>query len=96
MRYKNSELIIPNAPLKKGDRNLGTMYLQLALQRVLKLTGKHDIVKSENGYFGPKTEFAVQKFQSTHHLHSDGRYTEPTQKVLREVLHARNNNIHKQ
>ena len=80
------EIVIPDAPLKKGDRCLGVMYLQLALQTVLKLTGKNDIVKSENGYFGIKTESAVKLFQEKNKIHIDGRYTDLTRRVLREVL----------
>ena len=86
MRYKKNELVIPNAPLKKGDRCLGVMYLQLVLQKLLHLTGKNDIVKSENGFYGVKTENAVRMFQERNKLHIDGRYTDLTRRVLREVL----------
>lgn len=83
---KTLNIVVPDAPLKKGDRSLGVMYLQVALQKVLKLTGKHDIVRSENGYFGIKTENAVRIFQEKNHIHIDGRYTDLTRRVLREVL----------
>lgn len=83
---KTMIIVVPDAPLKKGDRSLGVMYLQVALQKVLKLTGKNDIVKSENGYFGIKTENAVRIFQEKNHIHIDGRYTDLTRRVLREVL----------
>lgn len=83
---KTLPVVVPDAPLKKGDRSLGVMYLQVALQKVLKLTGKHDIVRSENGYFGIKTENAVRIFQEKNHIHIDGRYTDLTRRVLREVL----------
>lgn len=83
---KTLNVVVPDAPLKKGDRSLGVMYLQVALQKVLKLTGKHDIVRSENGYFGIKTENAVRIFQEKNHIHIDGRYTDLTRRVLREVL----------
>lgn len=83
---KTMTIVVPDAPLKKGDRSLGVMYLQVALQKVLKLTGKNDIVRSENGYFGIKTENAVRIFQEKNHIHIDGRYTDLTRRVLREVL----------
>lgn len=83
---KTMIIVVPDAPLKKGDRSLGVMYLQVALQKVLKLTGKNDIVKSENGYFGIKTENAVRIFQEKNRIHIDGRYTDLTRRVLREVL----------
>ena len=83
---KTLNVVVPDAPLKKGDRSLGVMYLQVALQKVLKLTGKNDIVRSENGYFGIKTENAVRIFQEKNHIHIDGRYTDLTRRVLREVL----------
>lgn len=83
---KTMQVVVPDAPLKKGDRSLGVMYLQVALQKVMKLTGKNDIVRSENGYFGIKTENAVRIFQEKNHIHIDGRYTDLTRRVLREVL----------
>ena len=83
---KTLPVVVPDAPLKKGDRSLGVMYLQVALQKVMRLTGKNDIVKSENGYFGIKTENAVRVFQEKNHIHIDGRYTDLTRRVLREVL----------
>lgn len=83
---KTLTIAVPDAPLKKGDRSLGVMYLQVALQKALKLTGKNDIVRSENGYFGIKTENAVRIFQGKNHIHIDGRYTDLTRRVLREVL----------
>lgn len=83
---KTLNVVIPDAPLKKGDRSLGVMYLQIALQTALGLRGKNDVVKSENGYFGIKTENAVRIFQKKNHIHIDGRYTDLTRRVLREVL----------
>ena len=83
---KTMQVVVPDAPLKKGDRSLGVMYLQVALQKAMRLTGKNDIVKSENGYFGIKTENAVRIFQEKNHIHIDGRYTDLTRRVLREVL----------
>lgn len=83
---KTLNIVVPDAPLKKGDRSLGVMYLQIALQDVLRLRGKSDIVRSENGYFGIKTETAVRSFQEKNHIHIDGRYTDLTRRVLREVL----------
>jgi peptidoglycan hydrolase-like protein with peptidoglycan-binding domain len=83
---KTLTIIVPDAPLKRGDRCLGVMYLQVALQYVLRLRGKDDIVRSENGYFGIKTETAVRSFQEKNHIHIDGRYTDLTRRVLREVL----------
>lgn len=83
---KTLPVVVPDAPLKKGDRSLGVMYLQVALQKAMRLTGKNDIVKSENGYFGIKTENAVRIFQEKNHIHIDGRYTDLTRRVLREVL----------
>lgn len=83
---KTLNVVVPNAPLKKGDRSLGVMYLQIALQSVLKLRGENDFVRSENGYFGNKTENAVRIFQEKNHIHIDGRYTDLTRRVLREVL----------
>ena len=45
---KTMTIVVPDAPLKKGERSLGVMYLQVALQKAMRLTGKNDIVKSEN------------------------------------------------
>lgn len=83
---KTFDIVIPNSPLKIGDRGLGVMYLQIALQTVLKLKGKNDIVQAENGHFGPKTENAVRLFQEKNKIHIDGRYTDLTRRVLREVI----------
>lgn len=83
---KTFDIIIPDSPLNIGDRGLGVVYLQIALQAVLKLKGKHDIVRSENGHFGPKTESAVRNFQEKNKIHIDGRYTDLTRRVLREVI----------
>lgn len=77
------EVVIPNSPLKRGDRCLGVMYLQVALQAVDK--SKPDVIK-ENGVFGPDTELKLRKFQDKNHIHVDGRYTDFTRRVLREVL----------
>ena len=77
------EVVIPNSPLKRGDRCLGVMYLQVALQAVDKT--KPDVIK-ENGYFGPDTELKLRKFQDKNRIHVDGRYTDLTRRVLREVL----------
>lgn len=83
---KTLNIVVPDSPLKKGERSLGVMYLQIALQDVLCLRGKNDIVRSENGYFGVKTETAVRSFQEKNHIHIDGIYTDLTRRVLREVL----------
>lgn len=84
MRKKTSlNIVVPNAPLKRGDRSLGVMYLQIALQAVDK--GKPNVVL-ENGVFGPDTELKLRKFQDKNHIHVDGRYTDLTRRVLREVL----------
>ena len=86
---KTLTIVVPDAPLKRGDRSLGVMYLQIALQKALRLSGKEDIVLSENGYFGYKTENAVRRFQNKNGIHIDGRYTDLTRRVLREVLKCR-------
>lgn len=80
---KRVNVVIPDAPLKRGDRSLGVMYLQIALQAV----DKHipDVV-TENGFFGPNTEMKLRKFQEKNKIHIDGRYTDLTRRVLREVL----------
>lgn len=84
MRKKTSfNIVVPDAPLKRGNRSLGVMYLQIALQAVDK--GKPNVVL-ENGYFGLDTELKVRKFQDENHIHVDGRYTDLTRRVLREVL----------
>ena len=84
MRKKTSlNIVVPNAPLKRGDRSLGVMYLQIALQAVNK--EKPNVVL-ENGYFGPDTELKVRKFQAENKIHIDGKYTDLTRRVLREVL----------
>ena len=85
---KNLNIVIPDAPLKRGDRSLGVMYLQIALQAVCK-TKKPDIVKNENGYFGYMTETRLRNFQAENKIHIDGRYTDLTRRVLREVLKCR-------
>ena len=80
---KNVNVVIPDAPLKRGDRSLGVMYLQIALQAI----DQHvpDVV-AENGVFGPDTEMKLRKFQEKNKIHIDGRYTDLTRRVLREVL----------
>lgn len=84
MRKKTSlNIVVPNAPLKRGDRSLGVMYLQIALQAVDK--EKPNVVL-ENGYFGADTELKVRKFQAKNKIHIDGKYTDLTRRVLREVL----------
>ena len=80
---KNLTIVVPDSPLKRGDRSLGVMYLQTALQYIYK--DKHDVIK-ENGYFGPETETKLRKFQADNKIHIDGRYTDLTRRVLREVL----------
>lgn len=79
-------VVVPNAPLKRGDACLGVMYLQIALQAVDK--GKPDVIK-ENGFFGPDTEIKLRNFQAKNKIHIDGRYTDLTRRVLREVLKCR-------
>ena len=87
MRKKTSlNIVIPDAPLKRGDRSLGVMYLQVALQAVDK--GKPDVIK-ENGCFGPDTELKLRNFQAKNQIHIDGRYTDLTRRVLREALKCR-------
>ena len=84
---KTLNIVVPNAPLKRGDRSLGVMYLQIALQAAAgRGEGKPDIVKAENGWFGPETELRLRKFQERNKIHIDGRYTDLTRRVLREVL----------
>lgn len=76
---------LPNAPLKKGDKGMDVCNLQLALTDV----GSGQGLADEIGYFGPVTELAVRHFQEAHKIHIDGRYTELTRSVLREVLKCR-------
>ncbi len=77
--------VLPNAPLKKGDRGMDVLNLQIALTDV----GSGKGLTDENGYFGPVTELAVRHFQEAHKIHIDGRFTELTRSVLREVLKCR-------
>lgn len=83
-KKKLNELIIPNAPLKFKDRNLGVMCLQIILDSLY--PGKPSAVKNENGFFGHITETKLRKFQEAKKLHCDGRYTDLTRRVIREVL----------
>ena len=80
---KSVNVVIPDAPLKRGDRSLDVMYLQIALQDADKT--KPDVA-AENGFFGPDTELKLRKFQEKNKIHVDGRYTDLTRRVLREVL----------
>lgn len=77
--------ILPNAPLKKGDRGMDVLNLQIALTDV----GSGHGLTDESGYFGTVTENAVRRFQEAHKIHIDGRFTELTRSVLREVLKCR-------
>lgn len=76
---------LPNAPLKRGDRGMDVCNLQLALTD----SGIGQGIADEIGYFGPATENAVRHFQEAHKIHIDGRFTELTRSVLREVLKCR-------
>ena len=77
--------VLPNAPLKRGDKGMDVLNLQIALTDV----GSGQGLTDENGYFGPVTELAVRHFQEAHKIHIDGRFTELTRSVLREVLKCR-------
>ena len=79
-----AKLVVPDAPLKFGDRNLNVIYLQQCLQKIYKC--KPSIVGEDNGHYGALTETTVRHFQADHGLHIDGRYTDLTRRVLREVI----------
>lgn len=79
-----TKLVVPDAPLKLGDRNLGVIYLQQCLQKIYKC--KPSLVGEDNGHYGTLTETMVRHFQADNGLHIDGRYTDLTRRVLREVI----------
>ena len=80
------EVIIPDAPLKRGDRGMAVENLQRTLQSILKTKGKANPLNIEPGIYGPATEMMVRHFQGTYGLFPSGAYTELTRLRIKEVL----------
>jgi peptidoglycan hydrolase-like protein with peptidoglycan-binding domain len=66
--------------LREGSEGAGVKKLQRSLEKLGYELGQVD------GAFGPKTEAAVKKFQSRHHLEADGVVGPKTQAALDKAL----------
>ena len=71
-----SQLVLPNASLRKGDGGDDVRYMQLALKQLN--YGCNDKL----GTFGNSTEGAVKRFQRKYKLNSDGVAGDSTLKLL--------------
>ncbi len=80
------EVIIPDAPLKRGDRGMAVENLQKVLQSILKTRGKVNPLTYEPGIYGPLTDGMVRRFQGTYGLFPSGTYTALTRLRIKEVL----------
>lgn len=82
------ELIIPPAPIKKGEMGLNVYNLQLVLDHILKYKGKASLHTHEDGHFGVMTERALREFQANNGLFINGEYTPVTRLRIKEVLNG--------
>ena len=82
------KIIIPDAPLKRGNRGMAVENLQRTLQSILKTKGKANPLNTEPGIYGPATEMMVRHFQGTYGLFPSGAYTELTRLRIKEVLNG--------
>jgi hypothetical protein len=75
-----SQLTVPSAPLKPGDKGAAVKQLQRVLARLGYSPGKLD------GSYGPGTESAVKKFQQAQGLVADGIAGSKTLAALKSAL----------
>lgn len=80
------QIIVPYAPLKRGDKGMAVENLQRTLQSILKTKGKANPLNTEPGIYGPATEMMVRRFQGNYGLFPSGTYTILTKMRIQEVL----------
>ena len=82
---KKNELIIPDAPLARGDRGMHVDNLQNILKYIFKYKKE-----PEPSYFGRFTQDRVMALQDKLGIKITGYYDYMTRTKLREVLHGNN------
>ena len=86
---KRSDLILPDYPLKEGDRGLHVARLQACFDTIYKLKGKKKLESIEPSYFGRITSEYVLVFQENEGIKRTAVYDRQTRQKLREVLQCR-------
>lgn len=86
---RKSDLILPDYPIKAGDRSLQVARLQACLDAIYKFKGKNKLESSEPSYMGDNTIRALKSFQASQEMHITGVYDRLTRQKLRELLQCR-------
>lgn len=74
------KILVPHPILVKDDANEDVLYLQIALNKVMKSK------LTEDAEFGEKTKAALMKFQTKYKLERSGIYDKSCQKVFKNIL----------
>lgn len=85
---RKSDLILPNYPIRKGDRGLDVSRLQACLDMLYKRKGKKKLEALEPAYMGSYTMELLYHFQTEKEIRATGEYDRITRQKLREVIHA--------
>lgn len=86
---KRSDLILPDYPIKKGDRGLNVVRLQACLDSLYKRKGKNKLQSLEPSYMGLDTMELLYHFQQDKEIRATGEYDRLTRQKLREVISCR-------
>lgn len=86
MKRKQQELILPNYPIRQGDRGLDVARLQAILDVIYKRKGKKKLQSLEPSYFGYETRDLILHFQAEHDIKLTGVYDHLTRQKIRETL----------
>lgn len=85
---KRSGLVLPDYPIRKGDRGLNVARLQACLDTIYKRKGKKKLESIEPSYMGLDTMELLYHFQTDKEIRATGEYDRLTRQKLREVIHA--------
>lgn len=83
---KRSDLVLPDYPIKHGDRGLNVARLQLCLDTIYKRKGKKKLESLEPSLMGYETVQLLYHFQADNGIRATGVYDRLTRQKLREVI----------
>lgn len=83
---KRSDLVLPDYPILRGDRNLNVARLQACFDYIYKHKGNKKLQSLEPSYMGAYTYMDLLTFQEEHEIRKTGIYDRTTRQKLREVI----------
>lgn len=83
---RKSDLILPDAPLSKGDKGMHVDRLHHCIDNILKYKGKNKTSSLEPSYYGDITRDRILSFQAAQGIRTTGIYDKLTRQKLREAL----------